>query len=57
MSIRADYKSSKFGKDLITFQEHGQRAIDTLQGLRTSLPASKHSVWNVKRNALVTSKR
>jgi len=46
MSIRSDYKSSKYGEELTTYEGQGQRAIDTLNTLRSRLPALKTSVQN-----------
>lgn len=46
MSIRADYKSSKYGEELTTYEGQGQRAIDTLNTLRSRLPALKTTIGN-----------
>jgi len=46
MSIRAIHKSAKYGEELITLQGQGQRAIDTLNTLRSRLPALKTSIQN-----------
>lgn len=44
MSIRSTYKSSKFGEELTTLEGQGQRAIDTLNTLRSRLPALKTAI-------------
>jgi len=46
MSIRAIHKSAKFGEELTTYEGQGQRAIDTLNTLRSRLPALKTSIQN-----------
>jgi len=44
MSIRATHKSAKYGEELTTYEGQGQRAIDTLNTLRSRLPALKTSI-------------
>jgi len=44
MSIRATHKSARFGEELVTLQGQGQRSIDTLNTLRTRLPALKTAI-------------
>jgi len=46
MSIRATHKSAKYGEELTTYEGQGQRAIDTLNTLRSRLPALKTSIQN-----------
>ena len=44
MAIRSVHKQAKFGEELVTLQGQGQRAIDTLNTLRTRLPALKTAI-------------
>lgn len=44
MSIRSIYKSSTFGEELTALEGQGQRAIDTLNTLRSRLPALKTAI-------------
>lgn len=46
MSIRSTHKRATYGQELITLEGQGQRAIDTLNTLRTSLPALKSAILN-----------
>lgn len=44
MSIRSTHKSATFGQELVTLEGQGQRAIDTLNTLRSRLPALKTAI-------------
>lgn len=44
MAIRSVHKQATYGNELVTLQGQGQRAIDTLNTLRTRLPALKTAI-------------
>lgn len=44
MAIRSVHKQAKYGEELVTLQGQGQRSIDTLNTLRTRLPALKTAI-------------
>ena len=44
MSIRHTYKSAEHGGKLVSLQKRGQRAINTLNDLRTELPHLKSQI-------------
>lgn len=46
MAIRSVHKQAKFGEELVALQGQGQRAIDTLEVLRSKLPALKAAINN-----------
>lgn len=46
MAIRSIHKQAKFGEELVALVGQGQRAIDTLNTLRTRLPALKAAIQN-----------
>lgn len=46
MAIRSVHKQAAFGNELVTLETQGQRAIDTLNTLRTRLPGLKAAIQN-----------
>jgi len=46
MGIRGTYKQADYGQQLVTLNGQGERAINTLNQLRTSLPGLKTAISN-----------
>jgi len=46
MGIRGTYKQADYGEQLVTLNGQGQRAINTLNQLRSSLPGLKTAISN-----------
>jgi len=46
MAIKSISKQAKYGDELLTYAGQGERAINTLNQLRTSLPGLKTTIGN-----------